>query len=131
MKRKGIQVVAWLNLSGGGTGCLALLRRASNDGGLVQRFYIQLLQSCTPGGSRNPPVSPEVIHIKPLTWLPITVRSSCRAFSPPGRFHLLHTFTPHASCLKAFCAVKPSRRHASYPTPSRLFPQTFLNLPIK
>ena len=65
--------------------CFALLRRARNDLGLVERFHIQLLQSCTTGGGRVPPVSPEVIHIKPLSWLPLTARSSCGAFPPPVR----------------------------------------------
>jgi len=37
------------------------------------------------GGGCFPPVSPEVIHIKPRSWLPLAARSSCRALPPPER----------------------------------------------
>jgi hypothetical protein len=59
--------------------CFALLRRTRNDGG---------------------PVSPEVIHIKPLSWLPLTARSSVGAFPPPEWFRLVQTVTLYLKALK-------------------------------
>jgi len=55
---------------------------------------IQLLQSCTAWGLLLPPVLPEVIHIKPLSWLPVIARSSCGALTPPERICLIQTVMP-------------------------------------
>ena len=108
--------------------CFVLLRRTRNDEDLVERFHIQLLQSCTAGGRPLPPVSPEVIHIKPLSWLPLTVRSSCRAFPPPERILLVgpsrpstaEAFFDHRSGAKVLAKVV----NALTPSPSRHTPHT-------
>lgn len=62
-----------------------------------------------------PPVAPEVIHIKPLLWLPVIARSSFGALSPSDCIRLEQPFTP--LCLYAFM---PSLRLFVFFTPHSL-----------
>ena len=45
-------------------------------------------------GAGLPPVAPEVIHIKPLTWLPVVAGSSFGALSPPEQIRLVYILMP-------------------------------------
>jgi hypothetical protein len=85
------------------------------------------------GGGCLPPVAPEVIHIKPLTWLSVIDGSSFGALSPPEQIRMVYICTLE-SCslvvLQSLCLSVSSSLRLYVPLSLRLFvsPSPFLPL---